>query len=1028
MIDQLNQLLTHAPSAARLEKLYKKGLIPPEKKPFLVDLRRSSGPFLAVDSGDLICDGASQIASHGLGFNPGAFFGVAQYLESWINDSHGEDYLAVRSAFESLLQRKAGSDKFRMVLKASGAESVESALAHFYDRRREKKAHRVLAFEGSFHGRMMVALASTWNPTKREPFAWPGYESRFAPYPEMDSDDVCGPAIPGSWQAVWTTEPDVPLDAQAARGLAADDPLLRMEVESLLTVREHLASGEVFAILIEPMQCEGGDRYSSSRFHQGLAYLSETFKIPLLYDEIQTGFGLGGEFFWHRLFNLRSTTRGEFFPSAIICAKKSQTGLVLIHDPTDELLSAKRCRFEPVSVASVIRGYIQGSVIDQFRPVIDDLEQHTREHLANLGQRFPDQIRRLRCKGMAFAFDVESPEVIKTLVGKRFEHGLLYYPAGTHTARFRLSLGYRNGSLDLFWQQLDAALHDTFNASHDSSNQPGVDSGIRSPADYFAYHKHFIDGKMAWLNGEPTDNRPAAVAFLQRELGTRGLELAVTAIDKHNYPKYRDQILHLQSEVYEESRRSTGDEFDQLFQSTNPLGLAILKDRIVVGMAFAGQLGLFRDVSGVADDPHVDDPDVGYMLDLTVAPCHYGMLGRLLKRAMLLMAQTNGYTAMHGRNRDRLAAGMWAINLSLGSYCTSYLERDYPDQHAHRDCFYYRCPTVWQKPTVNLSTGIEQPLDVDQLDRPFVADQMPAMINKLTLSNFVTEPYLVHLEQVADIFPESLRHLYTANGLSEATDKIAKVLWKHRQPRNTLLTIEGSHFGSGSLLSRSLSGIGDPYFCVNRLPSPLATDDATYLAALETELQSESLMALFVEPFLRQSLTPLPQPILAQTIKLCHQYDVPIVFNDTVSTFYRYDRRGFSASSIDGLTPDASIVFLGGQMALAACSPKLFLDTPLLLISTWEGDAFSLAQFHRAMREVQADLPGYFATIDAYQARILDSIQATDLASPRLHNGVGHLHGKIPSTLAAHVQSSHQGRWTSCPSYGAMRRLLSESP
>ena len=120
--------------------------------------------------------------------------------------------------------------------------------------------------------------------------------------------------------------------------------------------------------------------------------------------------------------------------------------------------------------------------------------------------------------------------------------------------------------------------------------------------------------------------------------------------------------------------------------SDNPLAMLILDRDRIVAMAFAGPLRLFADTRGVADDPCFCDPTVVYMLDLTVAPEYRGRLGRVLKQAITMLAVTRGVTAIHGRNRDRAAAGMWAINLALGSYATQYLVDDYPDSEPYRDC------------------------------------------------------------------------------------------------------------------------------------------------------------------------------------------------------------------------------------------------------------------------------------------------------------------------------------------------------
>jgi len=244
---------TDAWSVKRTQPLYDQKLIPAEKKPFLIDLRRSGGPLMAVDGGPFILDVASQIASLGLGFNAGAMFGAAEYLESWTGQQNTATIQKVRAAFHQLLLDKCGWPRMNLQLCNSGAEANEIALGSCFHLRQHKQAKKVLAFEGGFHGRMMVALASTWNVTKREPFRWEGFETSFAPYPEMESDEVTVPETPAGWQACWTQVAQ--LDPQRARHEIAahfhtDDDLLNQEIESLLTVHDLLSRGVIMPCLL----------------------------------------------------------------------------------------------------------------------------------------------------------------------------------------------------------------------------------------------------------------------------------------------------------------------------------------------------------------------------------------------------------------------------------------------------------------------------------------------------------------------------------------------------------------------------------------------------------------------------------------------------------------------------------------------------------------------------------------------------------------------------------------------------------
>ena len=143
-------------------------------------------------------------------------------------------------------------------------------------------------------------------------------------------------------------------------------------------------------------------------------------------------------------------------------------------------------REEQFSSASLIRGYIQASVIDQFQPTITALEQTNRQHLQRLAERFAPHLLRPRAKGLSFAFDFASVELTQQFISHRFQHGLLYYPAGSQTARFRFNLSFQPQEIELFWQQLEAALVATLAAEPATSSvAPTAAVESRGPAGYY---------------------------------------------------------------------------------------------------------------------------------------------------------------------------------------------------------------------------------------------------------------------------------------------------------------------------------------------------------------------------------------------------------------------------------------------------------------------------------------------------------------------------------------------------------------
>ena len=129
----------------------------------------------------------------------------------------------------------------------SGAESNECAIK-LARKHGGRGRHTVVSALGSFHGRTLATLAATGQPTKHEPFA---------PMPE------------GFRHVAWGD-----LDA------------MRQAVD-----------GSVAAVLIEPVQGEGGVHPATTEYLQGIRNLCDEAGALMMVDEIQTGFGRTGRWF-----------------------------------------------------------------------------------------------------------------------------------------------------------------------------------------------------------------------------------------------------------------------------------------------------------------------------------------------------------------------------------------------------------------------------------------------------------------------------------------------------------------------------------------------------------------------------------------------------------------------------------------------------------------------------------------------------------------------------------------------------------
>ena len=1009
-----------------LNLYYENKMIPPEKKTYLTKLRDSVGPYLGIEGADgkahYLLDAASQIATLGHGFNPAVFFGAAEFLESWTNDSTTKEYKDTRVAFTNFFNRKLAWKKTYMTVTHSGAEANEVALGYAYCKRVNPNANKVLAFEGSFHGRMMVTLAATWNKSKREPFEWKNYLSEYVKYPELD-DSKINVTIPQDWRKIWS---ESTLKNFCIPDQWKADQTQSKEIETLLAVREKLLAKEIFAILIEPMQCEGGDCYSSDRFHTALLLIAKTFKVPVIYDEVQTGFHLGREFFWHRQFNLKGLDGEQINPDYVVCAKKAQVGIVLSHSETKNIFKG-----EEFSVTSFFRGYAHAISLDQSQKRIMELEKLALPRILELLKKHPQHLTKPRINGLAFAFDVPSTELMNKFVELRFKHALLFYPAGNQTLRFRLNTSFGTKDLDFLFERLDAISNELF--QNNSTTLPThTETDCQLADDYYTWHELLIQTKLKKANQEKLDHQKIFTQVKHLiELNNSIDKIELIEMTPHNFLEFRDSIINMQKEVYEPARQTDIEKFEHTILDKNSLALGVIDSKNkLIGIAFAGPLHLYPLERGVRMDPHYQDKDSLYMLDVTINHEYQkNGLGRSLKYALSVLAISKGIKRIQGRNRDRLAGAMLNINLSLGAIEQSYIREDYPDFEEHRDVFYYTTKVDWKKSSPQLSRGISIPLSLETLTPSYLKQQLPFLVNKVCLSNFVSEHFLAGLKDFLAVLPSDMRHAYTTSGQSEACDKVAKSIWVKSDQTlkdrniNKMLTFKNHFFGNGSMLARSLSYEGDTYFDVKKCTHPNERNYLEVLKEVESELSTKNYLAVWIEPLLQKTMEKVPYEFLRNLRSLCQNYQVALVYNETASQMYRYSEKEYMASCFTELTPDAGMIYLSGQSGISFTSSKYFLEQPLMMISTWDGDEFHFLSFYETFKKVQNQLEQYKRTQKKFHEKIIDELSKYEIDVIKLQNGIGFFKGSIPQSLSK-MFVQHCGVFIICPSFDAMKEYL----
>jgi predicted acetylornithine/succinylornithine family transaminase len=324
------------------------------------------GAWLVADTGERYLDLVAGIAVVGLGHRHPAPLAAAQaQLDRLWHTSNLYWTEPMAALAERLSDRFGGAHAFFC---NSGAETIEAALK--YARKATGKPG-VVALESSFHGRTLGALSVTGQPAKREAF---------------------GPLLPG------------PTFAQLN------------DVESLVAA----VRPDTGAILLEPVQGEGGVHPATSEFLAAARTLADELGALLVLDEVQTGVGRTGTFFCFEQVGIR--------PDAVTLAKGLANGL-----PVGALLVADEATgaFVPGDHASTFGGnpVACAAACAVVNEVTDELLANVRERELQVREAFPQA----RGAGLLLGLDVDVP--VADVVASALERGVLVCTAGERTIR-----------------------------------------------------------------------------------------------------------------------------------------------------------------------------------------------------------------------------------------------------------------------------------------------------------------------------------------------------------------------------------------------------------------------------------------------------------------------------------------------------------------------------------------------------------------------------------------------------------------
>lgn len=386
----------------------KRHLSPALSKTTQLVMERGEGPYVYTADGKRYLDFVSGIAVCSLGHcHPRVVEAAKKQVDKLIHGSFNLGYYPSALELAVKLAEVTPGNLDMFFFSNSGAEAVEGALklARWNTRRPV-----FIAYRGSFHGRTFGALSMTASNAS--------YRERYAPF----LPTVYHMPYPYCFRCPYNAKPET-CDLECFK-----------EYDGLF--HYVTAPSDVAAILIEPVQGEGGYIVPPVRYIKALKDLCEKNGILLIFDEVQTGFGRTGKMF--------ATEHFGVVPDIMCLGKAIASGFPLSAvAASPELMGnwapgAHGGTFgaNPVSCAAAV------ATLDVFK------EEKVLENCARMGKYFRDKLNELKARypligdvrglGMMLAVEIvggrgnPNPDATKKVTEFCLENGLLFFICGTY--------------------------------------------------------------------------------------------------------------------------------------------------------------------------------------------------------------------------------------------------------------------------------------------------------------------------------------------------------------------------------------------------------------------------------------------------------------------------------------------------------------------------------------------------------------------------------------------------------------------
>ncbi|MEC7730625.1 MAG: L-lysine 6-transaminase [Candidatus Neomarinimicrobiota bacterium] len=401
----------------------------------IIDLDKSHGSWL-VDgrNGREYLDLFSMFASMPVGYNhPYILKNNDRLLRSVINKPTNSDIYTMEMAeFVETMGKIAQPDYLpHSFYVEGGALGVENALKTAFDWKVQKnmpkgikgKGNQIIHLSECFHGRTGYTLSLTDSPDKRKTKYFPKF----------------------NWPRVINPKIQFPMNAENLENV------ISLEEQSIRQVKDAIYDNQndIAALIVEPIQGEGGDNHFRGEYLQTLRELALENEFLLIFDEVQTGIGITGKMWAHQNFD-------EAIPDIIAFGKKTQCCGIFCGTRIDEVednvfnISSRLNSTWGGNLADMVRFTLYLEIIENEGLVEKAAESgaYLLKHLENLQNDYYPLVSNARGRGLFCAFDLPDGDVRDSVVNNIMDEGAVILGSGVRSIRFRPHLNICRNEID----------------------------------------------------------------------------------------------------------------------------------------------------------------------------------------------------------------------------------------------------------------------------------------------------------------------------------------------------------------------------------------------------------------------------------------------------------------------------------------------------------------------------------------------------------------------------------------------------